>query len=208
MRSRLVERITACLFGGLLSVFVMGQLLVLPAHAQLGHAAPMWEGYEKTESDLAADEELIKKSLELTKGDAALAAQYAVRAAWERIGKNDPNGAIRRFNQAWLIMPELSDIYWGFAIATHIRGDDLKDVERWFTRVESEIKGSARLSTDHGRVLEERKLPERARPLFEQALALDPNYEQAHIGMIRVAEALGDEELAKKHQEIYDGLAQ
>ena len=178
------------------------------AHAQLGHAAPMWEGYEKTESDLAADEELIKKSLELTNGDATLAAQYAVGAAWERIGKGDPDGAIRRFNQAWLLKPDLPDIFWGFGIATHIRGDDLADVERWFARVEGQIQVSARMSTDYGRVLEERQLPKRARPLFEQALALDPNYKQAHFGMIRVAEALGDDELARKHQEIYDGLEQ
>ncbi len=199
----------ATFFSGILiAVLVISYLLVSPVYAQLGRATPIWEGIEKSESELVADQELIKKSLEFTKGDATLAAQYAVRTAWERISKGDPDGAIRRLNQAWLIKPDLSDIYWGFAIATHIRGDDLKDVERWFAQVETEIQGSARLSTDYGRVLEERQLPERARPLFEQALALDPNYEQAHIGMIRVAEALGDEELASKHQQIYDGLKQ
>ncbi len=178
------------------------------AHAQLEVVVPMYEGVEKTEEQIEIDQELIKKSLELTKGDAELAAQFAVQAAWERIGKNDPNGAIIRLNQAWLIKPDYRGIYWGFAIATHVRGDDIEKVERWFARTEQDYKDNPRLLADHGRVLEERQYYGRAKPYFEQALLIDPLYEPAHIGMIKVAQGLGDENLRDKHQEIFDGLQQ
>ncbi len=189
-----------------LSLFCLA-FVDLISHAQISALeVPMWEGITKTPADIANDEELVRKSLEITNGNRYLAVRYAVRLGWERIGRNDPNGAIRRFNQAWLIMPDFPDIFWGYAIATHIRGDDLVFVERWFAKAESVITGSAQLSADHGRVLEERKMPEKARPYFEAALAIDEDYVPAHIGMIRVAEATGDNALRAAHQKQLDKL--
>lgn len=186
-------------------VFFLG--FTLSAHAQLEtHPTPIWEGIVKSEADIENDHRLVKRSLELTNGDRQKAVEFAVRLAWERIGRNDPNGAIRRFNQAWLIDPEFPDIFWGFAIATHIRGDDLEKVERWFLKTEEAVPPNARLFTDHGRVLEERKMPEKARKLFERAIAVDPNYPPAHVGMMQIAQAIGDTELFEKHQSIHDGL--
>ena len=179
----------------------------LPAYAQLEtRPTPAWEGIVKSAADIENDHRLVKRSLELTNGDRNEAVEFAMRLAWERIGRNDPNGAIRRLNQAWLIDPEFPDIFWGFAIATHIRGDDTKDVERWFVKTENTIPPNARLFTDHGRALEERKMPEKARKLFERAIATNPNYPPAHIGMMQIAQATGDTELFKKHKTIHDRL--
>ena len=188
------------------SIFVLLFFSAPVLSAKDGDPVPIFEGIEKTEEEIARDEELVRKSLELTNGDAELAAQFSVQAAWERIARNDPNGAINRLNQAWLIKPDFAPINWGFAVATHIRGDDLKKVERWFVRTEQDFKDNPRLLSDHGRVLEERQFPERAKSYFEQALLIDPSYEAAHIGMIKVARALGDKALEEKHQEIFDGL--
>lgn len=181
-------------------------LLPIPAHAQfLTNEVPLWEGVEKSAEDLKNDEQLVKRSIELA-GDRKTAVEFAIRLAWSEVSKNDPNSAIRRFNQAALIDPDQPQIYWGFAIATHIRGDELKDVERWIARTKSMIKTDPRIYSDHGRILGERQMPEKAKPLFEEALALDPNYLPAHMGMIRVAQMLGDKPLEEKHQKRHDEL--
>lgn len=185
-------------------VFCLG--FSLPAHAQFSaKPVPLWEGLTKTEADKKNDRELVEKSIELA-GGRRTAAEFAVRLGWESIGKNQPNAAIRRFNQAWLIDMDFADIYWGFAVATHIRGDELPQVERWFNETKSRIGPNPRLITDHGRVLEERGEPARARPQFEAALRLDENYVPAHIGMVQVARALGDKALEEKHQKLHDEL--
>jgi tetratricopeptide (TPR) repeat protein len=164
----------------------------------------MWEGYEKTASDIKGDEEFIEQAIKLAKGDAAKAAQNLIQIGWSRIGK-DPNHAIRAFNQAWLIEPNNPEIFWGFGIASHIRNDALKVVRRWFTKTREliELEGSptsARLEADYGRILTERNCHKEAKPFFEKALAINPDYDQAHIGMINVGAALGDEDLKQKHQ--------
>ncbi|MEM7214895.1 MAG: hypothetical protein AAF423_05070 [Pseudomonadota bacterium] len=175
-------------------------------HAQfLSKEIPTWEGIEKTAEDIKNDEELVRKSIELA-GDRRTAVQYATRLGWEQIGQGDPNHAIRRFNQAWLIDPDFPDIYWGFAIATHMRGDDLTTVERWLTTAMERIGRSARLTTDHGRILGERGMTEKAKAKFEEALAIDPTYIPAHLGMVRVAQDLGDSPLEEKHQKLHDEL--
>ncbi len=166
--------------------------------------SPMWEGYEKTTADHESDKKFVKEAAELAGGDADAAALSLIEIGWRRIGQ-DANHAIRAFNQAWLIQPDNPNIFWGFAVASHIRKDKLKTVNRWFARTRQlmALKGlpdSARLEADQGRVLEERKCYKEARPYFEKALSLQPKYLQAHLGMINVAAALGDKELQEKHQ--------
>ena len=186
-------------------------IFILPANAQIStRPAPMWEDYEKTAADIRDDKKFVKDAIELAGGDAAQATQSLIQIGWQRIGE-DANNAIRAFNQAWLIQPDTPDIFWGFAVASHIRNDKLKTVNRWFnkTRQLIALKGypeSARLEADHGRVLTERNCHKEARPYFEKALSLDPKYPPAHIGMMNVADALGDKELKDKHQKLHDEL--
>jgi len=199
------------LFSFMCGVVLFG-MLTLPAQAQFStKPAPMWEGYEKTALDIQSDEKFIKEAVELAGGDAAQAALSLIQIGWQRIGEGDPNHAIRAFNQAWLIQADDPSIFWGFAVASHIRNDELKMITRWFDRARQLIalKGfpeSPRLESDEGRVLAERGENEKAKPLFEKALSLDPNYAPAHIGMINVAAALGDKKLQDKHQKLHDEL--
>jgi len=201
-----IMKFTSFISFALCFVFAIGTV-----HAQISsRPAPMWEGYEKTAADLADDQKFIAETLKLANGNHAQAAQSLIQIGWQRIGQ-DPNHAIRAFNQAWLLEPENPNIFWGFAVSSHIRGDDLKTVSRWFKRTRELIafKGfpeSARLETDQGRVLAERKCYKEALPLFEKALSLDPNYIPAHIGMINVAKAMGNLELQDKHQKLHDEL--
>jgi len=190
-----------------ISAILVMVLFCVPAHAQFtAKPEPLWEGTVKTAADKQNDAELVEKSIELANGSRKTAAEFAVRLGWSEIGKNDPNQAVRRFNQAWLIDPDFPDLYWGFAVATHIRGDELLKVERWFEEAKTRILNNPRLITDHGRVLEERKMPEKAKLLFEEALNIDPKYPPAHIGMVQVARALENKTLEEKHQKLHDEL--
>ncbi len=191
--------------------FVVSSLLTfgLPAYAQLEtRPTPMWEGIEKTADDIANDQKLVDEALRLSNGDRNEAATQMVQLGWQQIVEGNPNEAIRRFNQAWLVNPLDGFIFWGYGVATHIRGDELKNVERWFGEARKIIKENPRLLADHGRVLEERKLPKRARALFEEALALEETYLPAHVGMVLVARSLKDEVLEAKHQKRHDELVE
>lgn len=190
------------------ALLVVSFLAIVPAHAQLEtRPTPMWEGIEKTEADIRNDEDLVKKALELTDGDRRAATVQMLLLGWDQIGQGQPDNAIRSFNQAWLLEPDFADVHWGFAVATHIRGDDLAKVERHFERAVVGNENNPRLETDHGRVLGERGMTEKARERFEAALSISPEYAPAHLGMIRVAQDLGDRKLEVKHQILYDTLS-
>ena len=166
----------------------------------------MWEGVKKSDLDIENDKKLVEDALKITNGDRRAAVVTMLQRGWEQIGEGKTNDAIRSFNQAWLIEPEFSDIHWAFAIATHIRGDDLVKVMRHFDRAMRDKGNDARLSSDRGRVLEERGQPGQAQFWFERAIELDASYEPAYIGMIRVALALEDEELEAEYQKKHDEL--
>jgi Tfp pilus assembly protein PilF len=171
-------------------------LIAMPAFAK---DMPLWEGLKKTPGMLAADKEFIATVDTETKGDLKAGARHIVKRGWEAFNANDANLAIRRFNQASLLDQSNGEIYWGFALATHVRGDGLSVSERWFGEAEKHVRKSAALFSDHGRVLDEKGQPKRARSYFEKALAIDPNFLQAHIGMARVYAQLGDRMNAEFH---------
>lgn len=187
-------------------------LATLTAQAQIStRPAPMWEDYQKTALDIESDKKFVKETIELAGGDATRAASSLIQIGWQRIGEGDPNHAIRAFNQAWLIQADNPSVFWGFAVASHIRNDELKTVSRWFNRTRQllALKGlpeNHRLEADEGRVLTERSEHGKAKPLFEKALSLDPSYVPAHIGMINVAAALGDNDLKAKHEDLLKKL--
>lgn len=187
-------------------------IATLTAEAQIStRPAPMWEDYEKTEFDIQSDKDFVKQATELADGDAARAAASLIQIGWQRIVEGDPNHAIRAFNQAWLIEADNPSVFWGFAVASHIRNDELDTVSRWFNRTREllALKGlpeNHRLEADEARVLAERGEHEKAKALFEKALTIEPDYIPAHIGMINVAGELGDTELKDKHQKKHDEL--
>lgn len=161
---------------------------------------PLWEGIEKTAAMKRADKDFVDEVLAATKGDAKLGARHAVRAGWKAFSDGQYDSAIRRFNQAWLLDPENPEIFWGFGLATHLRGEPLSTVERWFLEAKERLPDAAPLHSDHGRVLSERGEPRRAINHFRKALQLDPDHAEAHVGMIRAAHALGDSVTADRHR--------
>ena len=173
---------------------------------------PMWEGVERSADDLANDQKFVNEVISRAEGSRKQAIKILVDTGWRRIGEGDPNHAIRAFNQAWLVDQEDPTIFWGFAVATHIRGDETIDVIRWFNRtralmVARNIPDSANLEVDQGRILESRGEDDRARAFFERAIELDPEHVSAHVGMIKVARAIGDASLEEIHQKEFEKLS-
>jgi Tfp pilus assembly protein PilF len=167
---------------------------------------PLWEELTKTPKMLAADKEFVAAVAKNQNGDLKAGAKFSVAQGWDAFDKGDLNVAIRRFNQAWLLDPENGDIYYGFALVTHLRGEGLAETERWLAKAEQLMPGNVDLLSDYGQVLEDNGDPARARAYWEKALAIDPNDADSHGGMVRVLTALGDAAGAQKHQAEVDRL--
>lgn len=165
---------------------------IFAATASFAQEIPLWEGVQKTDQMLAADKQLVESVRQSTNGNLQAGARRAIELGWQAFENKDFETAIRRFNQAWLLDPENPAIYWGFALVTHERGEPLQKVERWFAETERRIPDTVPLLSDHGRILEERNEDKKAIEYFSRALAIDPDYAQAHVGMARIAQKAGD----------------
>lgn len=167
---------------------------------------PMWQGFSKSTAQRKADKEFVDRAVSLAKGDANEAARRGVAQGWKEISKGNPEKAMRRFNQAWLINPKRGDIYWGFAIALSVRGDDIRAIEQWFSKAEDIAGPNWRLHSDWGRVLEQRNKPKAAIAHFLKSIEMNPNNPEPHIGMIKASQKLRDTKTANKHLKIYQAL--
>lgn len=149
-------------------------LLLCCQYAVLAKEMPLWEGQHKDARLLEVDKKFVEGIRQATGNRLDRGAQHAIKRGWEPFNANDYEQAIRRFNQAWLLDPDNGALYWGFALTTHLRGDDLAVVERWFAEAENRLPNVAELLTDHGRILEEHDQPERALTYFKRSLVINP----------------------------------
>lgn len=170
----------------------IGLIFTVLATGSLAKEIPLWEGMQKNAQMLEADKTLIENIRKANNSDLRVGAKRAIELGWQAFENKDFETAIRRFNQAWLLDPENPAIYWGFALVTHMRGEPLETVERWFAETEKRIPSAVPLLSDHGRILEERNEDKRAVEYFSRALAIDPDYVEAHVGMARLAQKAGD----------------
>lgn len=182
------------LAAALLGIFLLGAT----ANARV---MPLWEGQTKTPDMLAADQAFLAAVKEATGGDMAAGYQRIVRKGWDAFLAGDQETAIKRFNQATLINPDRGEAYWGFALATHLRGDSLAVAERWFLEAEKRIPEEPALLADHARILEESGELLRARAMFEHVIALAPTMPVGHIGLSEVLDQLGDSAGSRKEAE-------
>jgi Flp pilus assembly protein TadD len=171
-------------------------LIATPAHAL---ELPLWEELTKTQKMLDADRTFIEEIGRIHNGDLKTGAKFSVAQGWDAFEKGNMDVAVRRFNQAWLLDPENPEIYWGFAVATHVRGDGLEQTERWFAEAEKRLATDPELFNDHAVALEDHGQPARAKINYDRALAIDPDNALAHEGMARVLAKLGDTAGAEKH---------
>ena len=91
---------------------------------------PMYGEVQKCEEQIESDKIFISEMDKLftSRKDAA---NDKIKSAWEYFYKKDYETSMKRFNQAWLLYPDLYEIYWGFA---NIRGNqgNSKEAKKYF----------------------------------------------------------------------------
>lgn len=168
---------------------------------------PMWQGQTLSEAEKSAHEKQVEDARKGA-GGKAKAAEDAMNSGWQKIGERDFDAAIAHFNAAWLLTPEDGAIYWGFAVASGLRGDAEEAVDALFKKAREIIGDDARLLTDWGRIYEARGGYLKARDYFAEAAALAPEDPEPHYGLMRIATQLGDIETVKQQQHILYDLKQ
>ena len=188
---------------------LLAAVFAAPAHAQeltYYNQQPMYGGGELPAELREMNRQFVVDALQQAGGDSDYAVQSLFQFGWRYLEQGDVPTAMKRFNQAWLVDPEDGRPYWGFAVVTYVRGDGLAESERWFAEAVARLPPNPNVHSDYGRVLEESGEPERAIEEFGKALALDPSFAEAHVGMARAALRTGDEETAARHAAILQEL--
>ena len=148
---------------------------------------PMYGGIDRnTIPELkAADEKLIKDTTEHY-GSREKACAAFLNNGFAYYQKDDLANAMRRFNQAWLLDPKNSEVYWGFSSVLHDQGKNCEAmhmIDKALTLNPPKTKG---FYPDAGRIItlcavsdkmisaeEKAKLIDRSESLYREAEQTD-----------------------------------
>lgn len=171
-----------------LVVVLLGTPGMQGAHAQEQELSlnlqPMYGGlYDRTpstdaERDILAtvrsiDEKFIKSVL-LAGHTMQSGAVDAATNGFVKLKRMDMTGAMKRFNQAWVLDPEYGDTYHGYAVLTAMQEGPAADVETYFKLAMSKPNLSTQARVDYGRFLAAYDRPAEALEQLHRALELDP----------------------------------
>lgn len=162
----------------LLSSLAITVLLLLSpaAHPQSypANQQPMYGGIRKSESMRYTDRAFIKRILAMgvtRKQGARKMAELGFRY----FSKSNFAAAMKRFNQAWLLDPNLGAAYHGYALVLIERDRNIKGADRMFRRAIAALSTWGGAFADYGRfLLLEKRLPE-AISVLGRGLARYPN---------------------------------
>ena len=110
---------------------------------------PMYGGAEKTEAQLALDENFIKEITAAT-GSREKGSQEFVKMGWKVfLVERNPATAMMRFNQAWLLDPDNPDVLWGFGAVSGAMGKTADSV-KFLRQAADKLGDNAMVLTDLG----------------------------------------------------------
>ncbi len=120
------------LFGKIqgLNTLTLGILLfMLASCATQEDSLPMYGGMERnTIPEIkTADEKLIQENTKFY-GSRENASAVFVNRGFKLYQEHDLDGAMRRFNQAWILNPNNPEVYWGFASVLHNQGENCESM--------------------------------------------------------------------------------
>jgi len=138
--------------------------------------APFFNFVEKNEAQKVADQRLIAGILQQGYDRAKAANSAIVSGSRAFMQDRDPATAAKRFNQAYLLDPQQSGIYHGFAMVVAHRFRDFEYADELY-RVAARMKSpAASLSADHGRMFLLAGRPVDAVPLLKKAVVDMPSW--------------------------------
>lgn len=148
---------------------------------------PMYGGIEKDVGQKIADAEFVAEAGKLA-GSRQKASEEFVKKGWEAFfSKRDLMMAMRRFNQAWLLNPENSDVLWGFGVLSGAM-NKIDDSVDFLRQASEKLHDNARILNDLGFSLtiaadlcgdpdESLKMLKEAHGCFARAEKIEPAYE-------------------------------
>lgn len=130
---------------------------------------PFYGFAPKTAGMRAADEKLLP-DLIAAAGSREQAFDTVTLRGWKAIQGGRVVEAAKRFNQAWLLMPERSAVYHGLAMVTQMRFNDLAFADELFRQAYKQPHPLKMLNADYGRLLLMQKRYRDAQPVLEKAV--------------------------------------
>lgn len=147
------------------------------------YSAPVNEqpfyGFAEKTPELRATDERFVSALTQAAGTRQRAFEETTLRGWRAIGSGNTAEAAQRFNQAFLLAPEQSGVYHGFAAVVQVRFNDPVFAEELFRIARKQPNPSKNLNADYGRFLLIVKRPRDAQPVLEQAVIDAPNFGDA-----------------------------
>lgn len=132
----------------------------------------------KNSAQQAADESFVKAVVQAV-GTREKAFGETTKRGWRAIAAGNVVEAAQRFNQAFLLAPEQSGVYHGFAAVAQIRFHDSDFADELFRIARKQPNPLKTLNADYGRVLLIAKRPREAQPVLEQAVKDTPDFGDA-----------------------------
>jgi Tfp pilus assembly protein PilF len=132
----------------------------------------------KSPEEKAADEKFVDAIVGAT-GSREKAFDETTLRGWRAINAGKIKEAAVRFNQAFLILPEQSRVYHGFAVVSQARFNDLDAADELFRTALDRPNPVKALKADYGRFLLVAKRPRDAQSVLEQAVKEAPDFGDA-----------------------------
>ena len=132
----------------------------------------------KSPEEKAADEKFVDAIVGAT-GSREKAFDETTLRGWRAINTGKIKEAAVRFNQAFLISPEQSRVYHGFAVVAQARFNDLDAADELFRIALDRPNPVKALKADYGRFLLVAKRPRDAQSVLEQAVKEAPDFGDA-----------------------------
>jgi Tfp pilus assembly protein PilF len=156
---------------------------------------PFFGFADKNSEQQAADANFVNAIIQAA-GTREKAYEETTKRGWRAINSGRMGEAAQRFNQAFLLSPEQSGVYQGFAAVTLARFRDLDATEELFKVALKQPHPMKALNADYGRFLLIAKRPKDAQPVLEQAVKDAPDFADAWTNLAWARFQNGDQAAA------------
>jgi Tfp pilus assembly protein PilF len=166
---------------------------------------PFFGFADRSPEQKAEDEKFVSAIIAAT-GSREKAFEETTKRAWMALQAGRVREAAVRFNQAFLVSPEQSSVYHGFAVIAQARFNDFDASDELFRIALKQPNPVKALKADYGRLLLIAKRPRDAQAVLDEAVKESPDFSDAWTNLAWARFQNGDpaaacaaaEEAAKK----------
>ena len=120
---------------------------------------PMYGEVEKCKKQIEIDTDFILESEQKFKSK-KIASEYYISKGWEYYYANESDLSMKRFNQAWILDKNNSEIYWGFGNLLGKKSEFKKSIKYFMKSIEIEPKNAKvyeSIATSYGQIFNKTK---------------------------------------------------